>query len=62
MNIISKLKENIDKKSKILAYVLNATLFEKSYEDGESIGLGLIKGEVKKLEQFGDLKVPNMDG
>jgi|TARA_B100001057_G_scaffold457213_1_gene505324 imidazole glycerol-phosphate synthase subunit HisH len=62
MNIISKLKENIDKKkSKILGICLGMQLlFEKSYEDGETIGLGIIKGEVKKLENFGDLKVPNI--
>ena len=62
MNIISKLKENIDKKkSKILGICLGMQLlFEKSYEDGETNGLGVIKGEVKKLEKFGDLKVPNM--
>lgn len=62
MNIIPKLKENINKKkSKILGICLGMQLlFEKSYEDGETSGLGIIKGEVKKLEKFNDLNVPNM--
>jgi glutamine amidotransferase len=62
MKIISRLKDNIiKKKSKILGICLGMQLlFEKSYEDGENVGLGLIKGEVKKLERYKDLNVPNM--
>ena len=62
MKIIPKLKENITKKkSKILGICLGMQLlFEKSYEDGENLGLGIIKGEVKKLEKYKDLNVPNM--
>ncbi len=62
MKIIPALKENIKiKKSKILGICLGMQLlFEKSYEDGENEGIGLIKGEVKKLEKYKDLNVPNM--
>lgn len=62
MNIISRLKDNvIQKKSKILGICLGMQLlFEKSYEDGDTKGLGLIKGEVKKLKKYQDLNVPNM--
>ena len=35
-------------------------LFDKSFEDGENEGLGLIKGEVKRLEKHLNLSVPNM--
>ena len=62
MKIIPALKENIKlKKSKILGICLGMQLlFEKSYEDGENEGIGLIEGEVKKLKKFKDLNVPNM--
>ena len=62
MKIIPELKKKIiTKKSKILGICLGMQLlFEKSYEDGENSGLGLIRGEVKKLEKFKDLNVPNM--
>ena len=36
-------------------------LFEKSYEYGEHLGLGIIKGEVRPLkERIKDLKIPHM--
>ena len=62
MKIISRLKENITKKkSKILGICLGMQLlFERSYEDGECAGLGIIKGEVKKLKKYKDLNVPNI--
>src|SRR5712692_8111337 len=35
-------------------------LFSKSYEDGEHRGLDLFPGEVVRLANMGDLKVPHM--
>lgn len=36
-------------------------LFEKSFEYGEHVGLGLIRGEVKPLDMYvKDLKIPHM--
>lgn len=35
-------------------------LFDKSYEDGEHQGLGLIKGEVVRFEPQPGLKIPHM--
>lgn len=35
-------------------------LFDKSYEDGEHHGLGLIKGEVVRFEPQPGLKIPHM--
>ncbi len=37
-------------------------LYEKNFEDGEYIGLGLLKGEVKSFEPYisKDLKIPHM--
>ena len=35
-------------------------LFEKSYEEGEYNGLGIIKGEVRKFDEKAGLKIPHM--
>ena len=35
-------------------------LFDKSYEDGEYEGLGIITGEVKRFDEIPDLKIPHM--
>lgn len=64
MEAIEPIKEtllnNIAKGKYILGICLGMQmLFDKSYEDGEYNGLGLIKGEVRKLE-VAPLKVPHM--
>ncbi|MBQ5850792.1 MAG: imidazole glycerol phosphate synthase subunit HisH [Lachnospiraceae bacterium] len=54
------LLENIKRGKYILGICLGMQmLFDKSYEDGEYEGLGLISGEVKHLE-VAPLKVPHM--
>jgi glutamine amidotransferase len=35
-------------------------LFEVSYEDGEWEGLGVVSGEVQRLKDFPELKIPHM--
>ena len=51
---------NIEKGKYILGICLGMQmLFDKSYEDGEYVGLGLIPGEVRLL-QVSPLKVPHM--
>jgi glutamine amidotransferase len=55
-------EEVLRKKKPILGICLGMQLLaEKSFEDGETLGLGWVKGEVRKLEP-GDpsLKVPHM--
>lgn len=54
------LLDNIAKGKYILGICLGMQmLFDKSYEDGECNGLGLIPGEVRRLE-VAPLKVPHM--
>lgn len=54
--------EEVKKGKPILGICLGMQmLFEKSYEFGESSGLGLIKGSVKEIKPLiGDLKVPHI--
>ncbi len=54
--------EEVNKGKPILGICLGMQmLFEKSYEFGESQGLGLIKGSVKEIKPLiGDLKVPHI--
>lgn len=64
MEAMEPLKEtllaNIEKGKYILGICLGMQmLFDKSYEDGEYEGLGLIPGEVRRLE-VAPLKVPHM--
>jgi len=59
MNLIPVIKEHVNKGKFLIGICLGMQLlYEKSYENGEYEGLGLIKGSVKKLEI--DLKVPHM--
>ncbi|MDE7336897.1 MAG: imidazole glycerol phosphate synthase subunit HisH, partial [Clostridia bacterium] len=53
------MKEEIAKGKPFLGICLGMQmLFDKSYEDGEYQGLGLVKGEVKRFET--NLKVPHI--
>ncbi|MFT9494053.1 imidazole glycerol phosphate synthase subunit HisH [Anaerosolibacter sp.] len=53
------IKENAEKKKLILGICLGMQLlYEKSYEDGEWEGLGLLKGEIVKFNS--QLKIPHM--
>lgn len=58
-NLTNVLKEEIQKGKPFLGICLGMQmLFDKSYEDGEYQGLGLIKGEVVKFNT--QLKVPHI--
>ena len=58
-NMSKALKEEIAKGKPFLGICLGMQmLFDKSFEDGEYKGLGLIKGEVKRFET--NLKVPHI--
>ncbi|WP_069649059.1 imidazole glycerol phosphate synthase subunit HisH [Caloranaerobacter ferrireducens] len=58
-NIISCIKENIASGKPLLGICLGMQLlFEKSFEDGEWEGLGILSGEVVRFN--GNLKVPHM--
>jgi glutamine amidotransferase len=50
----------IDKKPFLGICLGYQLLFDKSYEDGEFKGLGILKGEVKKFESKQNLKIPHM--
>ncbi|MEO2068421.1 MAG: imidazole glycerol phosphate synthase subunit HisH [Desulfurobacteriaceae bacterium] len=53
--------KEVEKGKPILGICLGLQLlFEKSYEFGETEGLGLIEGEVVKFELPKDLKIPHM--
>ncbi len=57
--LIPCIKENIEKGKPLLGICLGMQLlYDKSYEDGEYEGLGILSGEVVKFED--KLKVPHM--
>lgn len=59
MKLIPVIKEHVNKGKFLIGICLGMQLlYEKSYENGEYEGLGLIKGNIKKLDI--DLKVPHM--
>lgn len=59
MNLVPVIKEHVEKGKFLIGICLGMQLlYEKSYENGEYEGLGLIEGSVKKLDI--DLKVPHM--
>ncbi|OEF99561.1 imidazole glycerol phosphate synthase, glutamine amidotransferase subunit [Vulcanibacillus modesticaldus] len=59
MNLIPAIKEHVDQGKYLLGICLGMQLlYEKSYENGEFEGLGLISGNVEMLDI--DLKVPHM--
>lgn len=58
-NLIPLIKEHVKNKKFLFGICLGMQLlYEKSYENGEFEGLGLLKGEVKYLDI--SLKVPHM--
>jgi imidazole glycerol-phosphate synthase subunit HisH len=57
--LIGCIKENISKGKPTLGICLGMQLFyDKSYEDGEYEGLGILKGEIVRFEE--GLKIPHM--
>ncbi len=56
------IKDEVKKGKPLLGICLGMQmLFEKSYEFGESLGLGFISGEIKEIKPLiGDLKVPHI--
>ncbi len=59
MNLIDCIKENAGKGKPILGICLGMQLlYEKSYEDGETKGLGLLRGEIIRFDN--NIKVPHM--
>ena len=59
MNLVPVIKEHVEKGKFLIGICLGMQLlYEKSYENGEYEGLGLIEGSVEKLDI--DLKVPHM--
>ncbi|HSQ89508.1 imidazole glycerol phosphate synthase subunit HisH [Romboutsia sp.] len=59
MNLVPIIKEHVEKGKFLIGICLGMQLlYEKSYENGEYEGLGLIEGSVKKLDI--ELKVPHM--
>lgn len=58
-NLIPIIKEHVKKGKFLMGICLGMQLlYEKSYENGEYEGLGIIKGSVEKLEI--DFKIPHM--
>ncbi len=58
-NLDKVIKSNVDKGKLLLGICLGMQLlYEKSYEDGEYDGLGLLKGEIVKFDK--GLKIPHM--
>ena len=59
MNLVPVIKEHVEKGKFLIGICLGMQLlYEKSYENGEYEGLGIIEGSVEKLDI--DLKVPHM--
>ena len=59
--LIEPILEGIDAGKPFLGICLGLQLlFERSYEDGEHAGLGVIPGEVKKFDIPSEFKVPHM--
>ncbi len=58
-NLAECIKENAEKRKPILGICLGMQLlYEKSYEDGEWEGLGLLSGEIVKFKS--NFKIPHM--
>lgn len=59
MGLIPVIKEQVEKGKFIIGICLGMQLlYDKSYENGEYEGLGLIEGTVEKIDV--DLKIPHM--
>lgn len=59
MNLIPVIKEQVEKGKFIIGICLGMQLlYDKSYENGEYEGLGLIEGTIEKIDV--DLKIPHM--
>lgn len=60
-NLIEPVKEHIAADKPFLGICLGLQmLFDKSYEDGEYEGLGVIPGEVVRFDDKPDYKIPHM--
>lgn len=58
-NLIQCIRKNVDEGKALLGICLGMQLlYEKSFEDGEWEGLGLLKGEIVKFDT--DVKIPHM--
>lgn len=59
--LIDTIKEECAKGKPLLGICLGMQmLFDKGYEDGETTGLGLLKGEVVKMEPIEEVKIPHI--
>lgn len=59
MNVIPVIKEHVSKGKFLIGICLGMQLlYDKSYENGEYEGLGLIEGTIEKIDV--DLKIPHM--
>ena len=59
--LVSVIREIVDSGKPFLGICLGLQLlFDRSYEDGDYQGLGIIPGEVKKFEIPAEYKVPHM--
>lgn len=59
MNLIPVIKEHVSKGKFLIGICLGMQLlYDKSYENGEYEGLGLIEGTIEKIDA--DLKIPHM--
>lgn len=60
-DLAAAVKDHIASKRPFLGICLGLQLlFDVSYEDGEWEGLGVVPGEVRRLKDFPELKIPHM--
>jgi glutamine amidotransferase len=60
-DLVSPVKDHIASGKPFLGICLGMQLlFDVSYEDGEWEGLGIVPGDVQRLKDFPELKIPHM--